>query len=399
MSEFIIEKGIVIDDEYCVLSELRKLSGKYIEDLGIIKKFIASEDYTKFYFDSRMKSSTMPSGSDVYLWLDTGFTDYKGKPIFVSLLQGFGGYVGHITGTPYTLANSAKGYFKQNRITIDKNMQNFMNKYNAKSSARKISHIEDVKEYILDSCNRIEYESDISRKLSSLGITFEEEPETVLVVEEVNEDPLAEYRMSKLEENITIGLLLEKMDSMEKYMEELLGVIEKMEIQDQAEISELREKNEEYKRAMVQMRTFMQEEDAELTARREDDNISGHSLLGVHNKILVIGGEELGVNVMHGIAKTYGFEKRDFEFVEYDKAKDYTDRIRRDGRYSAVIFGACPHKTASSNGYSSAVEKFRQIEGMPYTLDARTKSGELKLTRESFRNALLGIYDYLKNVA
>jgi len=398
MSEFIIEKGIVIDDEYCVLSELRRLSGRFIEDLGVVRKFVTNEDNTKFYFDNRMNSSTKPSGSDTYLWIDTGFTDYYGKPIFISLLHGFNGYVGHITGTLSTLTKSAKGYFKQNRSSIDRNIQNFINKYAAKSSARKISHIEDAQEYILAVCNRVDDESDFSKKLSALGLV-DEEPEAIIIVEETPVDPLAEYRMSKMEEDITIGLLLEKMDSMEKYMEELLSVIENMEQKDKAEISALKEKNEEYKRAMIQMRSFMQEEDAELTARREEDNYSGHSLLGTHNKILVIGGNELGVNVMQGIAKTYGFEKKDFEFVDYDKAKEYTDRIRRDGKYSAVIFGACPHKTANSSGYSSAVEKFKQTEGMPYTLDARTQSGELKLTRESFRTALLGIYDYLKKAA
>jgi len=140
----------------------------------------------------------------------------------------------------------------------------------------------------------------------------------------------------------------------------------------------------------------MQEEDAELEARREEETNSGHVLLGNHNKILVIGGTELGVNIMQGIAKTYGFEKKDLEFVDYDKAKDYTDRIRKDGKYSAVIFGACPHKTAAGAGYSSTVEKMKQVEGMPFTADARTQSGELKLTRESFREALLGVYDHLR---
>lgn len=41
---------------------------------------------------------------------------------------------------------------------------------------------------------------------------------------------------------------------------------------------------------------------------------------------------------MQGIAKMYGFDKKDFEFVDYDKAKDFTGKIRRDGKCYAVIF-------------------------------------------------------------
>ena len=94
---------------------------------------------------------------------------------------------------------------------------------------------------------------------------------------------------------------------------------------------------------------------------------------------------------MQGIAKTYGFAKNDFEFVDYDKAKGYTDRIKREGQYSAIIIGACPHKTVGTRGYSSTVEMLKQSEGMPYTADARSKSGTLKVTKESFREALKGV--------
>jgi len=402
MTELVICEGIVIDDVYCALSEIRKLSGKYVSDLSVVKRFVTEEINTKFYFDNKMKNSTQPSRDAVYLWIDTGFTDNNGKAIFISLLQSYGQFIGHITGTAATLAQSAKGYFKQNRSTIEKNIQNFRNKYESKIADRIVKHIEDENAYIIQSANRTvdNAPSPLAQMIDSLGFEFNEvETEIVVVEEPAKVDPMAEFRFNQMEEEITIGLLLEKMDSMQSYMEELLCVIEKMEAKDQAEIADLRKKNEEYKQAMVQMRTFMQEEDAELEARREDDNCSGHALLGNHNKILVIGGEELGVNIMQGIAKTYGFEKKDFEFVDYAKAKDYTDRIRRDGKYSAVIFGACPHKISAGAGYSSAIEKFKQLEGMPYTTDARTQSGELKLTRESFRAALLGVYDYLRMVA
>lgn len=392
MSELVISNGIVIDDVYCALSEIRKLSCMKIDDISVVKRFVNDEINTKFYFDNKMKSSMQPGSNDTYLWLDTGFTDLNGKAIFISLLRNYGEYIGHIVGTVGTLTNCAKNYFKQNRSSIEKNIQNFKAKYEAKVAERYTKHILDVNDFILRSVNGIKGDepSDLAKIIDSLNYEFQE---TTQVIEEepVKVDPMAEYRFNPMEEEITIGLLLEKMDSMQNYMEELLAIIENLENKDDNELIELRKKNEEYKRAMVQMRTFMQEEDAGLVARREDDTCSGHSLLGGHNKILVIGGTELGVNIMQGIAKTYGFEKKDFEFVDYDKAKDYTERIRTNGKYRAIIFGACPHKTTGIAGYSSAVEKMKNEPGMPYAADARSKSGELKVTKESFRKALESI--------
>lgn len=399
MADFLIEKDIVIDDVYCVLTEIRKLSGKKIDDLSVVKRFVTEEKNTKFYFDSRMRNSMLPSGNDTYLWVDTGFTDYRGKPIFISLLRNYDSYVGHITGCIDTLSKSAGQYFKQNKSAINQNIKNFKSKYESKITEREIKHIVDINEYVLNSVNKDDSPTYMKQLLDAIEYDFTEEQllEDVAMPEENDASGNANpYDFNALEEEITIGLLLEKMDSMQEYVEELLGVIESMENKDRTEITELRKKNEEYKRAMVQMRTFIQTEDAELEARKDENTNSGHVLLGGHSKILVIGGEELGVNIMQGIAKTFGFEKKDLEFADYNKAKDYTDRIRRGGKYSAVIFGACPHKTTAGAGYSSAVERFKQIEGMPYTADARTQSGELKLTRESFRTALIGVYNYLK---
>jgi hypothetical protein len=82
--------------------------------------------------------------------------------------------------------------------------------------------------------------------------------------------------------------------------------------------------------------------------------------------------------------------------VAYDRIKDYADRIRKGGRYYAVIFGACPHKVSGIGGYSSAVEMFKQTEGMPFIVEARSKSGKLKLTKESFREALNSVCGNLR---
>ena len=99
---------------------------------------------------------------------------------------------------------------------------------------------------------------------------------------------------------------------------------------------------------------------------------------------------------MCGIAKSMGFEKQDIELIDYEKAKNYTARIRRDGKYRAVIFGSIPHNTMDKDCYSSYLLKLKQTEGMPFVADARRKSGGLKVTKTSFKCALTDVYEYLK---
>lgn len=195
--------------------------------------------------------------------------------------------------------------------------------------------------------------------------------------------------------NMETSVFIEITNNMQLYIGKLSHELERIARENRARINELEKENAEYKRVIDQMRKFVDDEEA---PGNNNEQISGHELLGSHGKILVIGGQELGTNVMNGIAKTMGFEKKDFDYVDYDKAKDYTDRIRRGGKYSAVIIGACPHKTAAGEGYSSAIEKFKRIEGMPFTTDARSKSGKLKMTKESFRTALSDVCKNLKPV-
>lgn len=384
MTEMIIEKGIVVDDVESVLCGIRELSARKIEDFETIKKFILSEKNTKFYLDNKLNSYMQPDQGCIYIWLDTGYTDYKGNPILISLLKGWEGFVGHVVGTIHTLAESVRSFFRLNRNMVSSKVAAFKNKYESKADTRDIKHIEDEQEYLMKSCCSAASENVFAQKFAELGLDMavlasDIEPESVVV------DEAKEENFSAIEEEITIGLLLEKMESMQAYMDELLQLVENVSNESSAQIAELQKKNEEYKRVIVQMRTFSQQEDS---TEKELEEMTGHDLLGNHSKILVIGGQELGVNIMQGIAKLYGFDKKDFEFVDYDKAKDFTDRIRMGGKYRAVIFGACPHKTAALAGYSSAVEKMKNEPGMPYTADARSKSGKLKVTKESFKSAL-----------
>ena len=92
---------------------------------------------------------------------------------------------------------------------------------------------------------------------------------------------------------------------------------------------------------------------------------------------------------MNGIAKLYGFRKDDFEYeVDYDKVVNFAGRSKLE-KYSAVILGACPHKVQNLGDWRSLVEKCKNTEGMPIAIDARSRSGELKVTKESMHSQLL----------
>ena len=161
-------------------------------------------------------------------------------------------------------------------------------------------------------------------------------------------------------------------------------------------MAELEAKNEEYKAALVRMRNFVEDESAQ-EDETEEQGIGGHSLLGRNGKILVLGASALDQNTMNGIAKLYGFHKKDFEYeTDYTKVVNFAGRISNSERYVAIIFGACPHKVAGLGDWSSIIEKCRQCEDMPCAFDARSHSGELKVTKESFKTALWNVCNELK---
>ena len=52
MCEMVIEKAMVIDNVECARAELENLSGKRIQDMEIVRRFICTEKNTKYYITS-----------------------------------------------------------------------------------------------------------------------------------------------------------------------------------------------------------------------------------------------------------------------------------------------------------------------------------------------------------
>ena len=110
----------------------------------------------------------------------------------------------------------------------------------------------------------------------------------------------------------------------------------------------------------------------------------------------MLGATSLDISTMSGIAKLYGFEKKDFCFeTDYSKVVNFAGRINNGEKYAAIILGACPHKGAGLGDWSSLIEKCKQDPAMPMAFDARSMSGELKVTKESFKTVLSQICSML----
>lgn len=384
MSELVIENGIVIDDVEAVVEGIERISGKNLSSLGTVKKFITNEKSTKFYVDSRAACKMQPDRESVYLWLDTGYTDTFGNPVMISLLKDGSVYSGHFSGTMNGLSGYIRDYFPGNRKEISRNMGYLKEKYASKVKKRVHPHIEDENEYLVQMCNGEKEPGIMSRLIEELHLEGMEES----VTEEPEEEPVKEdsCEMNSQEKEITFGLLFEKIEGMQNYIDELLAEIEKFNSEDRVRIAELEAKNREYKRAIVQMRCFI---DSERGKKPEPAEKGGHALLENSGKVLVFGASALDQNTMNGIVKSFGFQKNDFEYeTDYTKIKSSAGRIEKGEKYAAIIFGACPHKVSRLGKWSSLIEKCRESEEMPVAFDARSHSGELKVTKESFKSAL-----------
>ncbi len=97
-----------------------------------------------------------------------------------------------------------------------------------------------------------------------------------------------------ISERSAINVLMEMMRNIQAHIDKL----EKECNEKDAQIEALQKENDEYKRAINLMRDFTDNEEPQ---QEENSDMSGHDLLGSHGKILVIGGQELGINVMNGM--------------------------------------------------------------------------------------------------
>lgn len=143
MSEFYIERNIVVDDLETMIPLLEAQSETENIDIKDIAEFVESQKGTKFYFDSAMNGKDELSKDIVYLWIDTGFKDKYDNPLFVSLINRKGYYSGHFIGTSSYLAGKIADFYPDNKNKVWENEAKFEEKYKRKTENRDIPNLSD----------------------------------------------------------------------------------------------------------------------------------------------------------------------------------------------------------------------------------------------------------------
>ena len=180
--------------------------------------------------------------------------------------------------------------------------------------------------------------------------------------------------------------------SLQNRIEELETKLLDLQREKDAEVSSLYQKIKEREEALVRIRNGIVEDE---TAEEADGLVaSGKVFLKRNEQILVLGALAVGTKHLIGVAKTFGLTRDNLEFVEdYDKIKHYASRITPgNSRYRAIICGPMPHKVEDSDGYSSLVVKLQtETDIYPYTVKCTVEANGMKITKSSFRNALIDI--------
>lgn len=107
-------------------------------------------------------------------------------------------------------------------------------------------------------------------------------------------------------------------------------------------------------------------------------------------KIIVLGASQVSVDKLRSIAKKEGFDPDRFEFkTEYKQLKHFDfGKIRGSMGYVAILAGPMPHSTPGAAEASSFIARVENNpDDYPQLFKLATKN-ELKITNNSFRNAL-----------
>lgn len=116
-------------------------------------------------------------------------------------------------------------------------------------------------------------------------------------------------------------------------------------------------------------------------------------------RILVLGPAGIDQNILYGIAKSLSLREDQLEFhLDYEKNKRFDiESLRFSTHYSGLLVGPIAHKTVGVGDYDCLIKKLRQEEGFPVFEELRTKKGELKITKTSFRESLKKILERISD--
>jgi|GEM_PF-5979368 len=102
--------------------------------------------------------------------------------------------------------------------------------------------------------------------------------------------------------------------------------------------------------------------------------------------IVVLGEGHISVRKLTGIAKERGLTSRNLEFIGYEKLKRFNIERLRWGACDGILVGEVPH-SARGAANANLIEALK-AEGYPPVEVCREASGDVKLTKKSFEDAL-----------
>ena len=121
----------------------------------------------------------------------------------------------------------------------------------------------------------------------------------------------------------------------------------------------------------------------------EERNASRSDRLG---KIIVVGHSMIKVEKMMSIAKNEGFDTGRFEFKTEYFGTDLS-KLRDRANYCSILVGPIPHSMKGIEGSSSMIAQTESNQDRYPLLIRMTSGSDLKITNNSFRNALRKLID------
>lgn len=108
-------------------------------------------------------------------------------------------------------------------------------------------------------------------------------------------------------------------------------------------------------------------------------------------KILVVGQSNVRKNVLRAIGSNLDIDVKRFELViNYEEVKSFSfKKLAYSNQYDYILVGPMPHKVKGLEDESSIIAQIENNPDIyPEIIRVMTQSGELKITKTSFRKAL-----------
>lgn len=211
------------------------------------------------------------------------------------------------------------------------------------------------------------FSDDFNQLLSFFSLSFDES------------DNNTDQNSSKFPAMLKLGYL--RVMAINDVFREKIINLESINQEQQKEIEYLKNEN-------VNIQNYIQTQISEIRHLALEENDCSN--IFPKTRILVLGATSLDVNVMQGLAKKAGLEKECLNFhLDYNDNKRFDiDNLKYNSPYSGILIGPIAHKVIGLGDYNSAIDKITQEEGYPPAVVMLTKSGTLKITKQSFNDAL-----------